>query len=288
MDRQHQFIVLDQNVMRDANAISSALDRCCREELQLLIPDVAGFELSKGSRQFDTWRHSLKCLCGYPEFVAVSRQLTKMLAEERQTGRPCETLVDSDLTTLMRQLLDALGRDDTASLRRMVDGPMRRLMPASLAAWSDSENHKLWILAVRDELRRMMSEEALKRLRNSPQEGLADWLSSVDGIRFVFQGLKSRGACDETALLLSTVPSVSSAFISGLAAVGLYWLAFGGLDSALSDKLTNDLLDMEYAVLGSLSVDLASKDRRIGIICRAMSTASCERREWYLSGRGGI
>jgi len=287
MDRQHQLIVIDQNTLRDSDSIASALDRCCREDLRLLIPEGAGFELSKGSQQFDTWRRSLERLGGYPEFVVVSRKLPDMLVEEIGTGRPCETLIDDDSTTALRQLLDDLNRNDTSSLRRLVDGPMRRLMPASLAAWNNSEQHKQWVIKVRDELSRMMDGEALKELRKSPQDGLVDWLSSVDGIRFVFQGIKSRGATDEGAVLLSSVPSVSGSFVLALAAVGLHWLALGGLDHASSDKITNDLHDVEYAVLGSLSVDLLSKDKRLSTVCRAMSASSHERYEWFRSGRHG-
>jgi hypothetical protein len=281
MDRKHKFIVLDQNVMRDSNAISSVLDRCCRESLFLLIPDVAGFELSKVSKPFDTWRGSLEFLRGYPEFVTVSRKLAKMLAEETGTGHPCNSLVDNDLTALMRQLLSALARDDPSSLQRMVDGPIHDLMPESLAAWSDSEEHKQWIIMICNELRRMMNEESLKRLRTSPQEGIAEWLSSVDGIRFIFQGIKSRGITDKTALLLSSVPSVSAAFFSASAAIAVYWLAFGGLNDASPDKLTNDLHDMEYVILGSLSVNLLSKDKRMKIICKAVSEASIKRHAWF-------
>jgi hypothetical protein len=288
MDQQHQFIVLDQNMMRNSNAISTALDRCCREKLQLLIPDVAGFESSKGSKPFDTWRRSLECLRGYPEFVSVSRKLTKMLAEERRTGRPCETLVDSDVTMEMRALLKDLADDDSSALRKIIEGPVRRFMPASLAAWSDSEEHKQWISTARNELHCTMSHEALKELRKSPREGLAEWLSSTDGIRFVFQGIKSRGTADEASLLLSSLPSVSAAFISTFAAVVMYWLAFGGLDKVSPKKVTNDLLDIEYAILGSLSVDLLSNDKRLSTICRAVSTASRKRHAWLRSGKHGI
>ena len=288
MNERHQLIVLDQNVMRDSKVLSLALDRCCRENLQLLIPDVAGFELSKGSQQFDTWHRSLEYLRCYPEFVTVSRKLTRMLGEENETGCSCPSLVDRDSATCMREVLHGLDHDDTFPLRRIVDGPMRRLMPASLAAWSNSDEHKQWIIKIRDELSRMMDEEALKRLRKSPQEGLAEWLSSIDGIRFVFQGIRSRGASDEVALRLSSMASVSAAFLSAFGALAVHWLAFGGLDVASPNKLTNDLLDMEYAILGSLSVALLSKDKRVSDICGAMSTASRERCAWFREGRHGI
>jgi len=149
----------------------------------------------------------------------VARKLTKMLAEERRTGRPCETLVDADGTTALRAMLMELADNDQSALRAMVDGPIHGLMPASLSAWSDSETHRQWISKVRDELGRMMTVEALKQLRNNPEEGLAEWLSSVDGIRFVFQGIKSRGTDDEASLALASSCSVSAAFFDTVASL---------------------------------------------------------------------
>ena len=148
MDYRYPLIVVDQNVMRDADAIAAALDRCCRESLQLVIPDVAGFEFSKGAEPFDTWRRSLECLCKYPEFVSVSRKLTKMLAEEHRSGQACETLIDPALTRFLREMLSSLSADDPSPLRAMIDGPVRELVPESVEVWSDSDKHKQWIRAL--------------------------------------------------------------------------------------------------------------------------------------------
>jgi hypothetical protein len=284
---QHPFIVLDQNVMRDRNALASSLNRCCRENLHLLIPDVAGFELSKGSRPLDTWCRSLALLVSYPELVVVSRKLTDMLYEEGCDGIPCRSVVHDDLTAVMREILGSVGRGDNSLLSEIVDR-----WPPTAAIWSDSEQHKKWIKGLRDGLRSMIGGNALSKLRNSPEQEVTRWLSSVDGVRFVFQGIKSRGIADKASLLLSSVSSITAAFVAAFAATGLYWLAFGGLENASPNTSTNDLLDTEYAILGSLSVDLLSSDKRISMICRAMKASSRERhnwiRSWFRSGRHGI
>jgi len=266
--------------MRDSEALAGALDRCCRESLQLLVPDVAGFELSKGSRPLHTWRQSLEYLSKFPEFVSVSRKLAKMFAEERRTARCCDSLVDDRGTAALRTMLIKLHADDESALETLINGPVCELIPASLNAWSDSESHKEWITTIRDRLRDMMSAEDLKRLRRNPQEELTAWWSSISGIRFVFQGMQSRGLTDETSLRLSSLPSVSAAFISAVGALGMYWLASGGLDDAPPGQATNDWLDIEYATVGSLSLDLLSGDKRLNTVCRAIRTASGSRHSW--------
>jgi hypothetical protein len=281
VEQKHPFIVLDQNVMRDCRTLSLAWDRCRFERLQLLIPHVAGFEFSKGSKQFDTWRRSLEYVCKYPEFVSVARKITNMLDEERLTGQPCRTVVEQDATVLFRQLLDGLAHEDFSTLNEMIDGPIRRLMPKSLAVWNDSEQHHQWIGRIRNGLQSTMSKESLRKLRSNPDAGLFEWLSSDDAIRFVFQGINSQLNNDVVSLCLASSASVSASFTSGFAAVAIYWLAFRGLDEAAPEKSTNDLLDIEYATLGSLSVSLLSNDKRLNTIYQAMSTAVSERQVWF-------
>jgi hypothetical protein len=207
-----------------------------------------------------------------------------MLDEERLTGQPCRTLVEQEATILFRQLLDDLAHEDFSRLNEMVDGPIRRLMPKSLAIWNDSEQHRQWIGGIRNGLQSTMSNESLSKLRNKPDVGLVEWLSSDDAIRFVFQGINSQLANDVVSLCLASSASVSASFTSGFLAVAIYWLAFGGLDEAAPEKSTNDLLDIEYATLGSLSVSLLTNDKRLNTIYQAMSTAASERQAWFRSG----
>jgi hypothetical protein len=130
-----------------------------------------------------------------------------------------------------------------------------------------------------DQLKSIVGRDELKRLRRSPEDGIGDWLSSSAGMKLVFDGLKARGASTEDAALLTMKPSVSAAFTATLLGLGLYWLIVGGLDSAPPEQSTNDLHDTEYAVLGSLSVDLLSNDKRLLRVFRAVTVSSQKRQE---------
>jgi hypothetical protein len=106
------------------------------------------------------------------------------------------------------------------------------------------------------------------------------WLSSADGVRFVFQGIQARGASREFALRLATEPSAYGGFLSGMAAIGLYWLALGGLDAAKPEAVTNDLHDLEYGILGALSHSLLTVDKRLKVIHQAIRGGYVGRKQW--------
>lgn len=273
MLRKQPFIVVDQSRIRDVSTIAAALDRCCRENLQLLLPDGAGFEMSDGSQRLKTWKQSLHVVKDYSEFVSVSRKLSAMLSEELNAGRPCERIVDSHATEETRSILRSLAGDDDSPLRSLIDGPVAEMMPASLDEWSNHEQHKNLILTMVRLLKSEMTDEEVRQLRGDPVNKLGEWLSTINGIRFVFQWLKSCKVNDESALLLCTKPSVSASFATGLAAIAIYWLAFGGIEGKDASDITNDLHDMECSVLGSLSVGLVAEDKRLNRIAEAVSAA---------------
>lgn len=274
------YLVIDQNQLRRADAVAEAVSRCRDRGFRLLVPDGAGFEMSKSSVVFDTWRNSLEFLRSETEQIVVSGKMTDMMSTEVRTGHPIHDLVDSGASDLFRGILTDLGKGDETSLNRLVSGPIREKMPASLDAWSDAERQRSMFNQMRDLLKKEIGQQEVKELRRDPASQLASWLSSINGVRFVYQGIASRGADEVSALRLSATHSVTGAFISSLALVALHWLAFGGLETARPEKITNDLHDIEYAVLGSLSADLLSSDKRLQAIYEAVKAAQVSRHSW--------
>jgi len=80
MPWQHQFITVDQNQLRNPDAIASALRDCSQNGLRLLLPDGAFLEFSKG---WQSDRHRPTFLApprSYREIVCSSRKITEMMA----------------------------------------------------------------------------------------------------------------------------------------------------------------------------------------------------------------
>jgi hypothetical protein len=273
MSWQHQFITVDQNQLRNADAIASSLRDCSQNGLRLLLPDGAFLEFSKGSSPIDTARLSLRLLAPYRENVCSSRKIAEMMADERKRGTPCATLVQQEATACLRSILEELERSDELALRRLFDGPGAELMRSSLEIWNNHDANKQLVIELCAAFKAGMSSDQLNALRRSPGTAISEWLSSPEGVRFVFQGIKSRGADEEAAYELTRTPSVSAGFISAIAGLALHWLAFGGLESAGSQILSGDLNDIEYVVLGTLSHSLATGDKRAMLLCEAVANA---------------
>src|SRR5258708_2631723 len=114
------FVVVDQNQMRRAEVIAAAMEQCRQEHLQLLIPDVAGFEfskvLSKGGDPFLAWRHSLQSIAPFSSRVVIGRKLTDVWNEELSEGAPSVRIVDDGATELFRNLLRQITSGDESGL----------------------------------------------------------------------------------------------------------------------------------------------------------------------------
>jgi hypothetical protein len=197
------FIVVDQNQIGCADVIAVAMDQCRRERLQVLVADVAGFEFSKvvtkAGDPLLTWKHSLQAIAPFSGHVVLARKLTDVWKEEINEGAPCGRIVDDKATELFRNLLREINAGNESGLHELIDGSVRRLMPHSLDHWSNGEEHKVMLRKVHDFLRSSLAEETIKDLRRTrTADGLiawlSAWLSSSDGVRFVFQGIQARGA----------------------------------------------------------------------------------------------
>ena len=270
------YLVVDQNCLRqderpDQDLLRSPIDRCCRENLKLLIPEGAFFELSKGTRMLETWVRSLSFLSKYPELVCVSKKIATLRRVEIETGQPCRDIIADDLTEFLRDLLRQLNRSGADSLSSYIEHRVEPLMSRSVADWN-GEKQKSLIIQMQGIFRRDLSAGFVKSIRLSENPSRT-WLQSVDGTRFVFQGLVQLGFRQEAALELCCTKSVAAAFIGAISCIAMDWLGTGGIESAKPETISNDFCDMEYAVLASLSAGLVSRDKRVIRIHEALRDA---------------
>ena len=255
----------------------------------MLVTEHAGFELSKGTEPFVTWRNSLALLSEYPECVFASRKMTALLREERASQKPCDGVIDERLTAAVRQLLRELANDEHTLLHEIVDGTINVLLPKSIADQADAATQKEWVKVMGEGLRSSTDEELLRAMRKNPRDAVSRWLCSDSGLRYVYQGIRSSVDDDIIALNLAQFPSISAAFVSACGALCMYWLAFGGLESVAPDTIVNDWNDLEYAVIASISSGLLTKDKRLRNIYTAISDAMIYRRKWFAAqGLNGL
>jgi hypothetical protein len=193
--------------------------------------------------------------------------------DELEQRTSAAKLVQDGATQFLRSILEEVDRSEDTALRRLADGPVAELIPSALETWNNHDRNKQIIQELHDLLQRDITADQFKRLRQSPQTSVAEWLSSAEGVRFVFQGVKARGADDATAYELTRTPSASAGFYSAMSGLAIYWLAFGGLAQVPDKDSSGDLHDIEYIVLGAMSRSLATSDRLAAKICEAVAGA---------------
>ena len=274
------FIVIDQNQLQRADLIAAIVERCRSLDLQLLIPDVSGFEFSNAKNPHQTWRRGLQHIAPNFELVVTSHPMHHIWQIEGESGDTSE-IVDHGATEIFKRLLCQIASGDESGLLEMIEGPVKHKMNESLDLWSDPEQFKSAMRTIYDHIKSSMSDATIKALRRTPEDGISDWLSSADGATLIFKGINSRCSSSENALKLTVSPSILGGFVSGMAALALYWLAFGGFDSARAEIISNDLHDLEYAVLGARCHSLATDDKRLKMICNAIKRGTAGREEWF-------
>jgi hypothetical protein len=278
------YLVLDQNVLRNAEAIAKVRDECCRNGCWLLLPDGAFFEMSVAANPLDTWTRSLEHLKELPELVCVSCKMMDLVASEKVMRQPVEDIVNREATAFLRSLLTAM-RTGGSDLQAILHGPAANQLKAGKAAWSNSEFHKQMFVKMRDLFKETLTVSQLKRMRANPRKELETWVSSTEGTRFVFQWLQWQGLDEVTSIHLATQPSITAAFATSIAGVAIYWLAFDGLNGVDSAKVTNDMHDVEYVAFASLCRELVSCDRRANTIHRAVRAGMESRSKWLQNAK---
>ncbi len=269
MTWRHPFITIDQNQIRQVDVLTQLADECRREHWHILIPDGSFQEFAKGGLFYETSKRSLESLTPYRDLIFMARPMKALIREVLASREPSSTLIHQGTTNYLRSLL---GNEHTIDreLRALADGPVRKLMPEALAAWNDHDESKYLLQGLHDAFKRDMPAPRLKSLRQQNESATSEWVSSIDGSRFVYKWLSEQNIDPVTALYLTREPNAAAGFASALAALAIDWIAMGGIESTESANLSSDFYDTEYVVLGALSRSLATNDRRAARICRAV------------------
>jgi len=276
------FLVLDQNVLRDRTRVQSLFDRCDGERIGIIVPDIAGFEWSRGRLPRENWRRGLEFLKSRSDLVYVSPKFTQLARTEIGSGKPSDSIVCPEATRRFRQILTSLAQQEPETLDAIEESFARVPLEDGKQAWGQHDEFKQMVIRAGHLIGQRFTPDDLAEMRRSPTEASLEFLTSERGVKFIFEGLQHFTKDPRKAFALSAVPSVQAAFMSGLAAMALHWQAFGGLESISASKVTNDFLDLAYAVPASFCLELVSDDKRALEMCRAI-TAGADFRAKYWS-----
>lgn len=259
------YIVLDVNVLRCETTIDESVERCRQHDFELLLPDAIGYEQCKNvPHAFETIRGSLILLSKYSHLVCVCRRLPDMGREEVASQTPVSSIVEQPATEIFRNALSRLNKGDDGVLRAMLTGEFEKRVHETNDIWNDHERLREVFTKLGDQLKQEFTGDLPRRLRSNDtvtqNEALIELLSSRSVLAIAYQNLNRKGLEDHAAINLLIGNSIETRFLLGLLTIAAIWLAKGGLSNAKGEKLSNDLTDMEYAIMGSVCFDFATKD----------------------------
>lgn len=268
------FIVLDQNAFRKDQLLAPAIKRARDIGCKLLVLDAAIIEMTKNAEWELTTRKSFKLLAECPELVSFGRALPDLFRMERDRGRPCfSCLEDEEWTPALRALIQEIPNGDGPSLRYMRK-KIAENQPKIANQYLDHARNKRRVMLFRDVWRAIFPGDDRRLLEDAHtrREALAHpfW-----AMRFE-EELVSSGAFDrQAAQALTGSRSVTSHMLLASRALALRWYVNGGLnDNTKAEKLTNDVMDMEYVVSASFCDGIVSEEKKVNsLLCDLVGAA---------------
>ncbi|WP_024690609.1 hypothetical protein [Pseudomonas tremae] len=254
-----EIYTLDQNYFRSAELKQLIRDR---PTVKFVIPDVALLEMCKGPRWRETMKGSLEALLPSPGRVSVSLSLGVAFAKECADLKSIEgKMVDKEFTKVLRLAMNDLKTDVDSHnglglIAAHVEGVQLELQEHEL----NHENNKRKFLARDTLLREVLGSRASKELRQgaSNEHRLAAIHNMSVECATVF--LRNRGVSDARIKgFLRTKPLVLRYFLSCFWH-NMEWVSNGGITTRVDTRITNDMLDQDYAIVASFFGKLLTKD----------------------------
>jgi hypothetical protein len=129
----------------------------------------------------------------------------------------------------------------------------------------------------------VLTPEGIDRLRKEEDDKIFQALLASEHITMLFEDwLLGADFSPESARRLASERSITSHVCLCYAALGLRWLKYQGIESARGDKVTNDMVDMDYVLLASFCIDLFTKEGKVKKMLENVKAIAALRDERFL------
>jgi len=115
------FVVLDYEVWSNPLALAEVTGYCRRQRLQILLPEVAFYELGKKTRDYELFCGLLRRLAQVSDLLVVSKPVGELMHAEIKSGEPARDIVDTAFTDYLLRVLSQLESEDDDLLRKLFD-----------------------------------------------------------------------------------------------------------------------------------------------------------------------
>ena len=262
-----RYILIDQNCLRDKSLVKAQVVACQKQRLKILFPDVALAEIFKGNRWESTAKASFRNLAQWNKKVVMARLVGDLITEELRSGNWGNDFTNRIDSPRFRDLLRDFGKGSGPTVsegRRRIEHTHRLAEKQVLNDDFNRGTLKLFQEWWRGEL----TLEGCRKLRD--KKARAEKIPLLLGdtrveTQIIEPELRKMAAMvryeSNHATDLAKAPSVGAHYFLAMAGLALRWLVDHGLEGAKPQRLAGDLIDAEYALYGSLSHRLISKDK---------------------------
>lgn len=255
-------LVVDQNYFRSGELRTLVASDA---HVRFVVPDVALLEMCKGPAWRETMQRSLDALSSVPSRVLHSISVGEAIATELETKRSIDgRLLPREFRDFTRGLLRDIAAGGTG---KTIDLIASRINNAQSSLNDQELNHSAnqsSLVQRTDIIRSVLSAGILKQLRSGK-------ITDADRLTFVTE--VSRDLCasfltgagwssNKVKLFLHSKPLLLR-YIWLSVRHCVDWAQRGGIEGMLAERVTNDLLDQEYALIASFFDGLLSKEARV-------------------------
>lgn len=256
------YIVIDQNCLRDEDILRERVTRARTHGELIVLPDTAFIEMTKNAEWELTIKESLRILAKYSAGVVVSYSPGQLLRMERDSGRAHCDIVDHIATPQIRSLLDEIDRGENNFLE--IIKPL--VVDAQAVFRNQKLNHegnRKYVAAAVGFWELSLPMTAIKQLRRNDRKLFCELLASSHVVEMCRISMEGLGWAAGSSSYLASSPSVTSHNFLCIAALGLRYVADGGIEGKSAEKVTNDVADLDYLLMATFCKELLTKDQKL-------------------------
>jgi hypothetical protein len=275
-NQSHLFplVLLGYDLWKSNADVDELLERCRRETLGVLLPDVALYELSKQSRAFDSWKEPLYYLSKNTDLVSYGRSVGEMMRQELKSGQPPNSIIDQQVTSHFRSVLSGLANHDESEAA-VLFSRMASFIDQEIALREQRHADNSVVTILRDQWRNNLPESDVALLRSGDDTTFVRILAEWETASVVFQAAKNDGCTDDRAIALTLGSSVYGHMTYALLGLALDSLAYDEKD--VPEPVSFRCLD--YICLGTFCTRFATHDSRAERLCTKLMNVFQRQRE---------
>lgn len=263
--------VVDQNAMRERGPWDWILGV---KDVRFVIPDTALVEMVKGANWEGTFQNSFRALAPVATRCFAGMPIKESLDFEISKGRSVDgELFPRELTNSLRATMVS-SQLSNGSMNSRLRLHMHSLQEELRERDLNAAGYRDELMAVAATLRDGLSKNELTACRREGDLGRQNRreIAKAIGEAMFDAQLAKRGVSSQVAGRLWRGRSMHRRWCYLMVHHALQWLGEGGLESASSARLLNDMLDQDYVLLGSFvdgvislesDVRTASEDLRL-------------------------